>query len=236
MKVKSFGVVVLLLLCGCLARSAPITGVTQTWTYNAETRKGTVHFVNVSRKNIVSYNIGEYVTYKDGHVFVAGERTEMNMYGEGVFAPGQTHDEEVSGPTMMEGADLTDPNNFRAEVDVVVYEDDTAEVNNQRAFEHMLEIRQAAVEATMTLNQVVQKVLEDPSITDQHTAIVAELQRLAVVAKKEQHHTLGSYLDARVNEIPWNKTELPAFIKQNEQEIAKLEPHANLTVVQGMQP
>lgn len=137
---------------------------------------------------------------------------------------------------MTEGADLTDPNNFRAEVDVVIYEDDTAEVTNQRAFEYMLEHRQAAVEAIKTLNQVVQKVLDDPSITDQHTAIVAELQRLAVVAKKEQHHTLGSYLDARVNEIPWNKTDLPAFIKQNEQEIAKLEPHANLTVVQGVQP
>jgi hypothetical protein len=236
MKVKSLGVVVLLLLCGCLAWSAPITGVTQTWTYNAETHKGTVHIVNVSRKNIVSYSIGEYVTYKDGHVDIAGERSQMNMYGDGVFAPGQTHDEEVNGPTMMEGADLTDPNNFRATVDVVIYEDDTAEVDNQQAFEFMLENLQAAVEAIKTLNQVVQKVLDDPSITDQHTAIVADLQRLAVVAKKEQHHTLGSYLDARVNEIPWNKTELPAFIKRNEQEIAKLEPHANLKVVQGVQP
>jgi hypothetical protein len=136
----------------------------------------------------------------------------------------------------MEGVDLTNPNNVRAEVDVVVYEDDTTEVNNQQAFERMLENRQAAVEATKKINEVVQRVLDDSTVTDQHTAIDAELQRLAVVAKNEQHFTLSSYLDVRGSEIPQNKADMPAFIKQNEQQIAELEPHANLKVIQGVQP
>jgi hypothetical protein len=234
MKLKPLGVLTLLLLCGCLAQSAPITGVTQMWMYDAETRKGTVHFENVSHKNIVAYDVGEYITCKDGHVFVASENTHMNM--RGVFAPGQTRDQEVNGPTMMEGADLTNPNNIRAEVDVVVYEDDTAEVTNQRAFESILEHRQAEVEATKKINEVVQKVLDDSTVTDQHAAIVTELQRLAVVAKKEEHFALSSLLDVRGSEIPQDKADMPAFIKRNEQRIAEEEPHANLTVVQGVQP
>jgi hypothetical protein len=42
----------------------------------------------------------------------------MTCIGKEVFAFGQTRDEEVTGPTLMEGVDLTNPNNVRAEVDV----------------------------------------------------------------------------------------------------------------------
>jgi hypothetical protein len=54
---KFMGVAALLLLCSCLARSAPIRGVTQSWKYDAETHKGTLHFENVSHKNIVAFNV-----------------------------------------------------------------------------------------------------------------------------------------------------------------------------------
>jgi hypothetical protein len=234
---KFMGVAVLLLLSSCLARSAPITGLTQTWKYDPETRKGTVHFENVSHKNIVAFDVGVYVTYKDGHLFVSNESLHDLVYQHGVvFAPGQTHDEEVSGPTQMEGVDLTNPNNVRAEVDVVVYEDDTAEVNNQQAFESILENRQAAVEAAKKINEVVQQVLDDPTVTDQHTAIIGKLQQLAVVAKKQEQFMLSSFLDVRGNEVPRDKENLPAYVKRNDQRIAELEPHTNVKVIEGVQP
>jgi hypothetical protein len=107
-------------------------------------------------------------------------------------------------------------------------------VNNQRAFEHMIENRQAAVEAAKKINEVV--LLDDSTVTDQHAAIVTELQRLAVVAEKEEHFTLGSLLDVKGSEIPRNKADMPAFIKRNDQTIAESEPHTNLKVIQGVQP
>jgi hypothetical protein len=98
----------------------------------------------------------------------------------------------------------------------------------------MIENRQAAVEAAKKINEVV--LLDDSTVTDQHAAIVTELQRLAVVAEKEEHFTLGSLLDVKGSEIPRNKADMPAFIKRNDQTIAESEPHTNLKVIQGVQP
>jgi hypothetical protein len=67
---KPIGVLLVLLVCSCSSRSAPITGVTQSWKYDTETHKGTIHFENVSQKNIVAFAFGVYVVYKDGHLFV----------------------------------------------------------------------------------------------------------------------------------------------------------------------
>jgi hypothetical protein len=232
---KFMGVAALLLLCSCLARSAPIRGVTQSWKYDAETHKGTLHFENVSHKNIVAFNVGVYVTYKDGHLFVLSESAHDLYRKNEVFAPGQTRDEEITGPTEMPGVDLNQ-NTFRAEIDVVIYDDDTAEVNNQQGLEFLLENRQVTVEAAKKTNEVIQKVLDDPTVTDKRAAIIAGLQQLSTVAKKQEQFTLSSLLDVRQSEIPQSKAGLLAYIKRNDQKIADLEPHINVKTIEGVQP
>ena len=232
---KTIGVVVALLLCSRVSWSATVTGVSQTWTYDPVARSGTVHIVNVSHKVITAYSIGLYVTQRDGSTFIAEEKGQE--FSLTPFAPGETKDEVQVAPsqTQMDSADLNNPNNIRAEVDVVVYADDTAEVNNQQAFDNIVENRKATLAALKTIDEVVQQTLNDPTVTDHHAAIVAELDRLSVVAKNK-NDPIGGFLDVHRSEIPQDEAELSGFIKHNEQRIAELEPHTNLKVVEAVQP
>lgn len=221
---KFNGVAVLLLLASCLARSAPITGVTQTWTYDPETHSGTVHIVNVSHKNITALSIGLYITQHDGSTFIASEGYDELMRRS--FAPGETKDDVEAIPTSMAsaGADLTNPDNVRAEVDAVVYDDGTAEVTNQRAFASIIANRKEQLAAMKKVSEVVSE-LNDP------TAIVAELKRLASIAKANGNDITQIELENAIPRIPKDKADLPAFLTAHEQRVAEIEPHVNIKVV-----
>jgi len=214
--------VFLLLLSSCLARSAPITGVTQTWTYDPETHRGTVHIVNVSHKNITAYSIGVYITQRGGSAFIASERGQE--FSLTPFAPGETKDQVESAGQSMENADLTNPDNIHAEVDVVIYEDDTAEVTNQRAFDSIIANRKAKLAAMKKVSEVVSE-LDDPA------AIVAELKRLSSLAMASGDDIGSIEMDNAVTRMPKDKAALPAFLTEHEQRVAGLTAHVNIKVV-----
>jgi hypothetical protein len=220
--VKSFGITTLMLLCSCMARSAPISGVTQLWTYDPGTHSGTIHIVNVSHKNITALSIGLYITQHDGSTFIASEGYDELMRKP--FAPGETKDDVETIPASVPNADLTNPSNVRAEVDAVVYEDGTAEVTNQRAFNSIVANRKEQLAAMKKVSAVVSE-LNDPA------AILAELKRLASIAKASGNDITQIELENAIPKIPKDKADLAAFLTAHDQRVAEIESHANIKVV-----
>jgi hypothetical protein len=243
MKMKSFGVLVLLLLSSCLARSAPITGVTQTWTYDPVVKTWHVHIVNVSHKDITAVVIVMKAVHPDGTTTLTGETyrdflpqmVSVAEYGggtgTGAFAPGETFDEAVPGPESEA--------EFRKEVSAIAYADGTAEATEPDALQALQDDRKGLLLATQKVNEVIAKTLADLTIKDHQAAVQAELIRLTIVYRNQTSDTVALAEGAALGMI--NEGELPQYkddvalakyLERSKQRVALMAPHTILKAVQ----
>jgi hypothetical protein len=180
---------------------ATIGATVQTWHYDIATKTLTLRILNTSHKDITAYNISLTVKYVDGttnfaensrdflplmgsmaEMEAAGGDEEMRQrYGNGAFAAGTLRD-DVFPAQPKDVADVT------AVIDVVAYSDATADVDNDRAFNHLALSRRARDETTRKVNEVIQRALADPNVTDPTANAVAELKRLADVSHTQLQH------------------------------------------------
>ena len=184
---------------GALALLAPTlraqrqeTGlVIQSWKYDPETKGLALKLVNLSGKDVIAYNISDSDGSTDlyGRPKSPGEHLEDSlgwlineqMTGEkppkdypGIFASGATR-------TLILGAkDIS----VKAVVDLVVYEDATAEVLNEHAFSQVVAIRTGQLMAMQKVSKAIHRVLEDATITNPGARAVEELKQELVEAKK----------------------------------------------------
>jgi hypothetical protein len=143
-----------------------------------------VRILNTSHKDITAYNLSVTAKYADGSTnffessqdflplmgSVANGSEEMRQrFGNGTFAAGTHRDESFPGQLH----DITD---LTAIVDVVAYADSTADVDNDRAFSHIVAQRKGSVLAMEKVNQLLQS-------NPDKAAVAKELKRLAEVLR-----------------------------------------------------
>ena len=87
-----------------------------------------------------------------------------------VFSPSSTRDVQISEPYVQ----IHKPIDTTLVVDVVIYEDGTAEVQNQERFKDIMDQRAAGFRTLEKVDDAIEKVLADPT-TEHPTASVAAL-------------------------------------------------------------
>jgi hypothetical protein len=184
--VRFFALAVLILLAQSLRASPPIGAEVQNWHYDPLAKALTVRVENTSQKDITAFNLSVTEKYADGTSNFSERTTDYlplmasvsqfeelrQQHGNGTFAAGTSRD-----VTIPEPKDVADVSIIP---DVVVYADLTADVTNERAFNHIVDGRKEVALATQQANQALKDALAAP---DPKGAAVKELTRLADVAK-----------------------------------------------------
>jgi hypothetical protein len=159
-------------------------------------------------------------------------------FGNGTFAAGTTRDRVI-----LEDKDISDVD---AVVDMVVYADTTADVQNERAFRQLVAIRKGQLLAMEKVNEVIKRVLADPMVSSPITEVLTELTPLAdaVSAKNRSGHPDEENQETQLRgdiqnmknmqrakmTLTTEREYLARYADEQEKRIALLSPHANLFV------
>src|ERR1700739_1647104 len=122
-----------------------------------------VHLINISDKEVTAFNLSVQQTLPDGKTFKPSAHTE-DMLGRYLlngkaFSPNSTVDVQV-GKTLVQ---IPKPVDETLVVDVVIYADGTAEVQNQDRFKDIMAQRTAGFRTLEKVDDAIEKVLADPA-------------------------------------------------------------------------
>jgi hypothetical protein len=210
----------------------------------------TLHLVNNSNKDITAYNISISRKYADGSADTPGssEMTEELLGGfiysqmardgerreDGTFAAGTSRYQHM--PETKDVVDVT------AVVDVVLFADATAFVQNERGFKRMMAFRQGELMAMRKVDEIIRRALDSTS-TSPASAALAELTPLLVDTmgrnhapddpEQNQETELRSGIDhlKNVRQVKVSEREyLTRYAEELEKRIELMKPHANVSV------
>jgi hypothetical protein len=166
--------------------SPPIGVAVQTWHYNPQTKIATITLANLTQKDVLAHNLTITATYADGSTDsqeaitdlldrminaklvkeTAEEAQFTQRFGNGTFAARTTTDQDLSESKV--------PTSMQTVVDMVAYADQTADVQNERAFAQLPASRKGELLALQLANEVTQQALTSPNPSD---AAATELKR-----------------------------------------------------------
>jgi hypothetical protein len=238
---------VALLFSAHLARSAPIGAEVQSSNYDQVKGITTVRIVNTSQKLITAISVSLRLAHPDGTISISqygGDFLPFMAYaaasgipqqqGNGGLAPGAVFAMEV--PTGQQLVQTTS-----ATVDVVVYDDATADVLNEPVFRSFTLGRKGRVLGLQRAAELLQKALADPNDPHPSITVAGQLKALATQHNAnpggEAFEGLG-LLDAATDisnapkSLGRSQKEddyLRALIKTHEKRISFLLPHTQLT-------
>jgi hypothetical protein len=208
----------------------------------------TVHLLNISGKEVTAFNLSVRQTLPDGKTFTPSAHTE-DMLGEYLvngkaFSPSSTRDVQISEPYVQ----IPKPIDTTLVVDVVIYGDATAQVQNQDRFKDIMDQRTAGFRTLEKVDDAIEKVLADPGREHPTASVVAQLkavldddQRKADKANKTIIRGNGSPGEAQLESEIRNFTRfvnrnqeapLDEMLQHNKSELAKLAPHVHVTEIQ----
>jgi hypothetical protein len=208
---------------------------------NADKSSSILHLVNVSDKEVTAFNISVNQTLPDGKSFTSAANT-YDLLGEYLadgkaFSPNDTYDAHVG---RADGTTLV--------VDVVIYADGTAQVQNQGRFKGMVDNRKVHFDALEKVDEAIEKVLATSAPEHPTASVVAQLK--AVLDDEEKKADIDSKGRVQGNASPSeselenqirnltryvNRNEeapLDKILQHNKAEIAKLAPHVQITEIQ----
>ena len=246
---KHIFLAVALLFSAHLARSAPIGAEVQSSNYDSVKGITTVRIVNTSQKLITAISVSLRLAHPDGTISISqygGDFLPFMAYaaasgipqqqGNGGLAPGAVFDMEV--PTGQQLIQTTS-----ATVDVVVYDDATADVLNEPVFRSITLGRKGRMLGLQRALELLQKALADPNDSHPSVTVAAKLKALA---KQHETNPPKGYEDAGLGLLdaatdisnapksPTGRSDkedayLQALIKTHEEGISFLLPHTQLT-------
>jgi len=243
--------VIVILLCGGVAQSAPITGVViRSCELSREKGMFVMQLANVSHQNVVYVevnlnehgSVGSYYAPPGEFRPMFNDRLEeLSTHrpgpGEKTFAPDTTAD-------LLLG---TDENQCTTPVvDVVVYADDTAEVKNEQAFRQYIRPIEEEVLTLKKENEILAQFASSPNrVAD----TVAELLRVASelpdpqIRHDEDFHVNPNALLALVRELKQGrinpqtgmneKVDPETIIKENAEQIEAETKHLDIKRITG---
>ena len=206
--------------------AAPIGIEMQSWHYDAAVgtnpSKLTITLVNTSHKNIMAFSMTDDIAYVDG-MHDTGELSQDLLDSQEIFAPGSTRNIELLGVQPVLSVSVVP--------DVVIYDDKTADVRNERSFQRLLRNRKERVLAFQKANEIIKQF---PA--NSHEAVATELERLASLSTTRRSTDLvpsGAVLQMLAREVR-QTTDLNQLVKDNDDRIAAILPHTK--VVKEVQP
>lgn len=227
----------LLCLFAIPLRGSPMGAEVQGSHYDAAKQIVTFDLLNTSHKDITAYALLVRVIRSDGTPAVwtyGGDFVPFMSQngGNGALKPGATVAVDVPlGQQKIESASAT--------VNVVVYEDNTADVLNEQIFQSIAEGRKAWMLGLQEANQLLQSALGDASDPHPSNTVLAKLTALA----KTRPSSVG-LMDAATNianapKSPAGRSDkednyLRTLIKAHQDRIAIISAHTRLT--KGVQP
>lgn len=239
-------------------RAAPIGAVAQVGHYDSQTNLVTIEIVNTSHKDITAYNVYLTETYVSGRVFkhelmtdlagtlaviqeMQGTANEENLrksVGDGVLHPGASRKEIIPVQPGLQ--------NLEAVVDVVAYNDQTAEATNNDALQRLVSHRKVMVATRQAANDIIKAALADPNDSNPAATAAKKIQDQSNAWKTQTYHATIDFepgvADGIVGELKGisqqfigKRTALAEFLDKSQKRITILSPHANLTKI-GEQP
>jgi len=167
--------VMLLLALSSWAQKQPTIGaIVASAQYDKETGITTAHVVNISKKEITAFDLSFVVELPDGSTtppnssFAGMDFIDPFLRGEHGILPGASYDYEFHG---QKGP-------VEATVDVVVYADGTADVENNVPFQNFMNQRRGEALAMQKTNEVINKALANSKDPHPSATALAELQAL----------------------------------------------------------
>jgi hypothetical protein len=247
LRIPLFVSVLVLFLSTIHAQSqSPKMGVViQSTEENSDKSTTTVHLLNISDKEVTAFNVSVQQTLPDGKTVTSSALTQENLGGYlhsgKAFSPNSTVDLQI-GKTIPKPVDETPV------VDVVIYADGTAQVQNQDRFKNIIEGRAAHFQALEKIDDAIEKALADPADEHPTANVVAQLKTALDDEQKKadtdsKHVVQGNGLSGewelereirdltrfvnRNQEAPLNE-----MLQRNKSELAKLAPHVQVTEIQ----
>lgn len=197
----------------------------------------TVHLLNISDKEVTAFNLSVEQTLSDGNTRTTYAYTREMLEGYLIAAkalsPNCTLDVDIPGEYL---------NHPTLVVDVVIYADGTAQVQNRDSFKDIMDRRAADLRTLEKVDDAIEKVLADPaakhhtaSVVMRLKAMLADYPMLALCMDdcvtpeqriiESQIHDLTPFL-SRNQEAPINK-----ILKRNKSQIAQRRLHAQVTEI-----
>ena len=208
----------------------------------------TVHLLNISNKEVTAFNLSVQQTLPDGKTFKPSAHTE-DMLGAYLlkgkaFSPNSTFDVQM-GKILVQ---IPKPLDEKLVVDVVIYADGTAQVQNQDRFKDIMDQRTAHFQTLEKVDEAIEKVLADPAAEHPTASVVARLkavleddQKKADTDNKAVIQGNGSPGEVQLESQIRNFTRLvnrnqeaplAEMLEHNKTELAKLAPHVHITEIQ----
>lgn len=208
----------------------------------------TVHLLNISNKEVTAFNLSVQQTLPDGKTFKPSAHTE-DMLGAYLLkgkalSPNSTFDVQM-GKILVQ---IPKPVDEKLVVDVVVYADGTAQVQNQDRFKDVMDQRTAHFRTLEKVDEAIEKVLADPAAEHPAASVVARLkavleddQKKADTDNKAIIQGNGSPGEVQLESQIRNFTRLvnrnqeaplAEMLEHNKTELAKLAPHVHITEIQ----
>ena len=136
----------------------------------------TVHLLNISGKEVTAFNLSVQQTLPDGKTFKPSAHTEDMLGGYllhgKAFSPNSTVDVQM-GKILVQ---IPKPVDETMVVDVVIYADGTAQVQNQDRFKDIMDQRTASFQTLERVDDAIEKVLADPAAEHPTASVVARLK------------------------------------------------------------
>jgi hypothetical protein len=207
--------------------------VVQSARYDAEKRSVIIKFLNTSRHDVTAYNYALRIDYADGTSGLEdrGQAFEVSQTdGNDLFIAGTTREE-----SLFEFGYGKAVSRVVATVDMVAYDDGTAEVVNEAAFNRLVESRKAAAVAMEKISAIFKQAL---SAGNPPQAALDELQKLrGVYAAKKEHDAqdaaMGIELHYAIQNIRRVSGTVPLdqfqkYIKYHDNRLAAMKVHSEL--------
>jgi hypothetical protein len=165
----------------------------QSWRYDPQQKAVVLLLVNASNKDVTAFSISITVTYADGSSDYTDGRPNSagghmedllggflhpQASGNGAFAPGTIRDVILPQAKAISNVD--------AFVDMVVYADSTAESTNDLMLKEIFAQRTGSLLAMQHTNEIIKRVLADPTVTSPIAEVVKELS--AELARFRDEH------------------------------------------------
>jgi hypothetical protein len=251
MKVKFplFLLVLVVFLSTMQAQNSSNMGVVvQSTDDNSDKSTTTVHLHNISNKEVTAFNLSVQQTLPDGKTFTPSAHTEdmLGAYlfkGKG-FSPNSTFDVQIS-KTLVQ---IPKPVDEKLVVDVVIYADGTAQVQNQDRFKDIMDQRTAHFRTLEKVDDTIEKVLADPTAEHPTATVAAQLkavldddQKKADTDSKAVIQGNGSPGEGQLESQIRNLTRfinrnqeapLDEMLQHNKSDLARLAPHVHVTEIQ----